>query len=59
MDREAWRAAVHGVAKSRTRLSDCTTTIKDCHPFRDGRRVKESAEPGEGEGREVCIYMYI
>ena len=24
MDREAWRAAVHGVAKSRTRLSDST-----------------------------------
>ena len=22
MDREAWRAAVHGVAKSRTRLSN-------------------------------------
>jgi len=22
MDREPWRAAVHGVAKSRTRLSD-------------------------------------
>ena len=22
MDREAWRAVVHGVAKSRTRLSD-------------------------------------
>ena len=22
MDREAWRAAVHGVAKGRTRLSD-------------------------------------
>ena len=22
MDREAWRGAVHGVAKSRTRLSD-------------------------------------
>ena len=24
MDREAWRAAIHGVAKSKTRLSDCT-----------------------------------
>ena len=24
MDKEAWRAAIHGVAKSRTRLSVCT-----------------------------------
>ena len=24
MDREAWHAAVHGVTKSQTRLSDCT-----------------------------------
>ena len=24
MDREAWRAAILGVAKSRTRLSNCT-----------------------------------
>ena len=23
MDRVAWRAAIHGVAKSRTQLSDC------------------------------------
>ena len=27
MDREAWRAAIHGVAKSRTPLSDCTELI--------------------------------
>ena len=27
-DREAWRAAVHGVAKSHTRLSNWTTTLK-------------------------------
>ena len=26
MDREAWRAAIHGVAKSRTRLSDFNFT---------------------------------
>ena len=35
MDREAWRAAIHGVAKSRTRLNDwtelkrCSTTKMD------------------------------
>ena len=28
MDREAWHAAVHGVTKSQTRLSDCTATIQ-------------------------------
>ena len=27
MDREPWRAVVHGVAKSQTRLSDCTELI--------------------------------
>ena len=27
MDREAWRAAVHGVAKSRTRLSHWTEVM--------------------------------
>ena len=35
MDREAWRAAIHGVAKSRTRLSDWTdwTELKICRAF--------------------------
>ena len=27
MDREAWRAAIHGVTKSRTRLSDLSDLI--------------------------------
>ena len=31
MDREAWRAAIHGVAKSRTRLSNWTGTGRVLH----------------------------
>ena len=31
MDREAWRAAIHGVAKSRTRLSDWTEHLTKCY----------------------------
>ena len=27
MDREAWRAAIHGVANSRTRMNDLTELI--------------------------------
>ena len=29
LDREAWRAAIHGVAKSQTRLSDWSDLIMD------------------------------
>ena len=32
MDREAWRAAVHGVTKSGTRLSDWTELTEYCTP---------------------------
>ena len=34
MDREAWRAAIHGVAESRTRLSDLAAVAAS---FRRGR----------------------
>ena len=35
-DREAWRAAVHGVTKSRTRLSDWTEWLKWIRLFAQG-----------------------
>ena len=41
MDREAWRAAVHGVTKSRTRLRDSTTTTTR----RSQLQVSKTAEP--------------
>ena len=39
MDREAWHAAVHGVAKSRTWLSDWTE-LKKCIGYRSRIRLK-------------------
>ena len=40
MDREAWRAEFHGVAKSWTRLSDWTELIIDYHKYRDLKQHK-------------------
>ena len=35
MDKKVWHAAVHGVAKSRTQLSDCTESINQIIIMRD------------------------
>ena len=64
MDREAWRAAIHGVAKSKTRLSDWTEGVlsvlfhSDPHaePFNiqsQEQRCEESIL--EGFGEEVIL----
>ena len=37
-DRKAWGAAVHGVAKSQTQLSDLTTTTTICCPTKLGSK---------------------
>ena len=44
MDKEAWRAAIHGVAKSRTRLSDWTELNLTFEPWR--REVMRAGEEG-------------
>ena len=54
MDRGAWKAAVHGVAESRTRLSDFTLTFHfhalekemATHFSVHAWRIPEMAEPG-------------
>ena len=58
MDREAWRAAVHGVAKSRTRLSDRTKmalVLKNppTNAGDTGSIPGSGRSPGEGNGNPL------
>ena len=46
MDRGAWRATVHGVAKSRTQLSNFTFTFFHFHGLRDLRSPDQGLSPG-------------
>ena len=67
MDREAWRAVVHGVAKSETWLNDCTElnwrqkgkrTSEDekngRHHQCNGHELGQTSEDSEGQGGLVC-----
>ena len=51
IDREAWHAAVHGVAKSRTRLSDFTFTFH-FHALEKKMATHSSIVAGESQGWE-------
>ena len=62
MDREAWRAAIHGVAKSRTRLSDWTELNQPSwRPFTAQNTVVARESDGRGlEGtlrRCLCFHF--
>ena len=50
MDGGAWWAAVHGVLKSRTRLSDCTFTFHS-HALEKELATHSSVLAGESQGR--------
>ena len=62
MDREAWQAAVHGVAKSRTRLSDWTElNLQNKNRITDlEKELMVFSGEGWGEGivREFGVDMY-
>ena len=46
MDRAAWRAAVHGVAKSQTRLNDWTELMADsCYCMAEASTTRKSIYP--------------
>ena len=55
MDREAWRAAIHEVAKSRTRLtdwSDLSPIQNKCLKYEDEEQI-----PKEFETKEEPLYV--
>ena len=49
MDGGAWKAAIHGVAKSRTRLSDFTFTFH-FHALEKEMATHSVFSPGESQG---------
>ena len=63
MDREAWRAAVHGVAKSRTWLSDWTE-LNWCRPmyiatlFITSKIRKQPKYHWQMNKEDICVYIY-
>ena len=54
MDWGAWWAAVHGVAKSRTRLSDFTLTFH-FHALEKEMKLTPVFLPGESQGRGSLV----
>ena len=54
MDRGAWRAAVHGVAKSRTQLSDFSFTFH-FHALERKWQPTPVFLPGESQGRGILV----
>ena len=57
MDREARRAAVHGVAKSRTQLSDWTTMTVPIHHFPDVMTAQKGWEDTEEDALKYDILI--
>ena len=66
MDREAWRALIHGVTKSRTRLSDWMTILYARQQKRPRYKEQTLDSVGEAKGGmiweksiETCMLPYV
>ena len=68
MDRETWRAAVHGVAKSQTRLSDWTERKTGSNPhfsqWQNGQKCSDQRwdnpnQTGSEDSLYCSLYIYI
>ena len=66
LDREAWRAAIHGLAKSQTRLSDwadlktrCDSVGKEsaCNAGDPGSVLGLGRFPGDGNGKPTLVFL--
>jgi len=55
MDREAWSAAIHGVAKSQTRLSDWSDLIWSDHTVLMTVALYYGLKP-EGEMQHIALF---
>ena len=56
MDGGAWKAAVHGVAEGRTRLSDFTFTFVH---WRRKWQPTPAFLPGESQGRGILVDCHL
>ena len=58
MDREAWHAAIHGIAKSRTWLSDWTELNWTAWAYIQYPMRMAKAHPKDGEGaHKILLYF--
>ena len=58
LDREAWSAAIHGVAKSRTQLSDWSDLITYVTEFQMGS-IANSGVSGKLLGFQNCCFIWV
>ena len=57
MDRGAWRATVHGVAKSRTRLSDSLFGLSGYQRITGSWSLPDSATPYDTLGKSFTAFL--